>query len=88
YTSLVPLLGRLCELLYDEGRLAEAETAALFCANSGVMTYPVLFTLGNIYSMINDNEKLNTLIADAKNSPSCQERTLKMLKGLRPEQQD
>ena len=88
YTSLVPLLGRLCELLYEEGRLAEAETAALFCVNSGVMIYPVLFTLGNIYSMINDQEKLDALIAEAENSPSCQERTVKMLKELRPKQQD
>lgn len=88
YTSLVPLLGRLCELLYDEGRLAEAENAALFCVSSGVMTYPVLFTLGNIYYMINDREKLDALISSAESTPSCQERTVKMLKELSLKLQD
>lgn len=88
YTSLVPLLGRLCELLYDEGRLAEAENAALFCVSSGVMTYPVLFTLGNIYYMINDRDKLDALISSAENTPSCQERTVKMLKELSLKLQD
>ncbi|MBR4345054.1 MAG: hypothetical protein IKP88_20505 [Lachnospiraceae bacterium] len=82
FTNLVPLLGRLCELLYEEGRLAEAETAALFCVDSGIMTYPVLYTLGNIYSVIDDKERLDQLISKAETQPSCQERTLNMLKAL------
>jgi len=84
FTALVPLLSRLCEILYDEGRLAEAETAAVFCVESGIMTYPVLFALGNIYSMINENEKLEDLILKAENHPSCQERSLTMLRELLP----
>lgn len=82
FTALVPLLGRLCELLYDEGRLAEAETAAEYCVKCGVMTYPVLYTLGNIYSTVSDNEKLIALIKTAEESGKCQERTLKMLQEL------
>ena len=82
YTRLVPLLGRLCELLYEDGRLAEAETAAVFCADSGVMTYPVLYTLGNIYSITDDSAKLAKLIKDAENSPSCQERSREMLRSI------
>ena len=82
FTALVPLLGRLCELLYDEGRLAEAETAAEYCVKCGVMTYPVLYTLGNIYSTVSDNEKLIALIKTAEDSGKCQERTLKMLQEL------
>ena len=82
FTALVPLLSRLCELLYDEGRLAEAENAASYCVDSGIMTYPVLFTLGNIYSMINETEKLKELLEIAEGHPSCQERTLNMLREL------
>ena len=82
FTSIVPLLGKLCELLYDEGRIAEAETAAVFCAEAGVMTYPVLHTLGSIYSSIGETEKLRNLITEAKQNPSCQERTLKSLEAM------
>ena len=82
FTALVPLLGRLCELLYEEGRLAEAETAAKYCVSIGVMTYPVLYTLGSIYSIVSDNDKLIELIKTAEESGKCQERTLKMLQEL------
>ena len=86
YTRLVPLLGRLCELLYEDGRLAEAETAATFCADSGIMTYPVLYTLGNIYAIIDDMVRLAKLIKDAENNPSCQERSREMLRSIQAKQ--
>ena len=82
FTAIVPILGRLCELLLDEGRLAEAEKTAVFCVESGIMTYPVLYTLGNIYSMISEEDKLKNLISKAETHPSCQERTLEMLRSL------
>lgn len=82
FTALVPLLGHLCEILADEGRIAEAETAALFCTEAGVMTYPVLHTLGSIYSSIGETDKIRDLTEKARENPSCQERTLKYLESL------
>jgi hypothetical protein len=82
FTALVPLLGRLCETLYKEGRTAEAETVADYCVNNKIMTYPVLYTLGTIYSEISDNDKLIELIKTAEESGKCQPRTLEALKSL------
>ena len=82
FTALVPLLGRLCETLYEEGRTAEAETVADYCVNNKIMTYPVLYTLGTIYSEISDNDKLIELIKTAEESGKCQPRTLEALKSL------
>ena len=82
FTALVPLLGRLCELLFEEGRLAEAETAARYCVENGVMTYPVLYTLGQIYDVICAKDKLENLIETAEASGKCQKRTLNALKDL------
>lgn len=82
FTALVPLLGRLCETLYEEGRTAEAETVADYCVNNKIMTYPVLYTLGTIYSEISDNDKLIKLIKTAEESGKCQPRTLEALKSL------
>jgi len=82
FTAIVPLLGHLCELLYEEGRLAEAETAANFCVQNGIMTYPVLYTLGQIYDSICAKDKLEALVTAAEASPSCQERTVKAIKDL------
>ena len=82
FTALVPLLGRLCETLYEEGRTAEAETVADYCVNNKIMTYPVLYTLGTIYSEISDNDKLIELIKTAEESGKCQARTLEALKSL------
>ena len=82
FTSLVPLLGNLCTLLFEEGRLAEAEAVAAFSVESGVMTYQTVHTLGSIYASIHDMQKLNSLIEKAKGSSSCQERTLTDLESL------
>ena len=46
------------------------------------MTYPVLYTLGTIYSEISDNDKLIELIKTAEESGKCQPRTLEALKSL------
>lgn len=82
FTALVPLLGRLTELLFEEGRIAEAEKAADFCVQNGVMTYPVLNTLGLIYCDISAFDKLEALIRTAEESGKCQERTINSLKQL------
>ena len=82
FTALVPLLGRLCESLYESGRIAEAKTAAEYCVQNGIMTYPVLCTLGSIYSDISENDKLIELIRTAEESGKCQERTLEFIKSL------
>jgi len=84
YTALVPLLGRLCELLLDEGRLAESEKAAAFCVDSGIMTRPAVLSLGKIYSLINEEDKLKELVEKASSSPACMESTLNELKALLP----
>ena len=82
FTALVPILSRLVEHLYDEGRLAEAETAACFCVQNGIMTYSVVYTLGLIYDTIGERDKLEKLIQDAQDSGKCQERTLTDLRSL------
>ncbi len=82
FTAIVAPLGRLTECLYEEGRLAEAETVGKFCVNSGIYTYPVLYTLGQIYDTICDTEMLKDLIHVAEESGKCQERTLSSLKAL------
>ena len=82
FTALVPLLGRLTEYLYEEGRIVEAETVADYCVKNGVMTYQVLNTLGLIYCDINASDKLESLIEIAEESGKCQERTLNSLKEL------
>ncbi|MCR5206353.1 MAG: hypothetical protein K6E47_15095 [Lachnospiraceae bacterium] len=82
FTALVPLLNRLVEYLYDEGRLAEAEKAASFCVEKGVMTYPVVYTLALIYDTICATDKLEELVKTAEASGKCQERTLNDLHAL------
>ena len=84
FTFLVPYFGDLCRLLYEDGRLAEAEKAALFFVENGIYTYQIVTILGEIYSLINDTEKLSALIDTVSASPKTQERTITYLKGLMP----
>lgn len=85
FTFLVPYFGDLCRLLYDDGRLAEAEKAALFFVENGIYTYQIVTVLGEIYSLINDTEKLSALIDTVSASPKTQERTITYLKSLMPD---
>ena len=84
FTFLVPYFGDLCRLLYADGRLAEAERAALFFTENGIYTYQIVTVLGEIYSLINDTEKLSALIDTVSASPKTQERTITYLNGLMP----
>ena len=84
FTFLVPYFGDLCRLLYADGRLAEAERAALFFTENGIYTYQIVTVLGEIYSLINDTEKLSALIDIVSASPKTQERTITYLNGLMP----
>ncbi|MBO4781123.1 MAG: hypothetical protein IK007_06745 [Lachnospiraceae bacterium] len=82
FTFLVPMLGRVVELLYKEGRLAEAEKAALFCTENGIYTYPVVTTLGELYSLVGEKDKLNALIETVSNDPKARSVSLEYLKSL------
>ena len=84
FTFLVPYFGDLCRLLYEDGRLAEAEKAALFFVENGIYTYQIVTILGEIYSLINDTEKLSALTDTVSASPKTQERTITYLNGLMP----
>ena len=86
FTFLVPYFGDLCRLLYEDGRLAEAEKAALFFVENGIYTYQIVTILGEIYSLINDTEKLSALIDTISASPKTQERTIIYLKSLMPDE--
>ena len=88
FTFLVPYFGDLCRLLYADGRLAEAERAALFFTENGIYTYQIVTVLGEIYSLINDTEKLSALIDTVSASPKTQERTIVYLKSLMPQVED
>lgn len=88
FTFLVPYFGDLCRLLYEDGRLAEAEKAALFFVENGIYTYQIVTVLGEIYSLINDTEKLSALIDTVSASPKTQERTIVYLKSLMPQVED
>ena len=88
FTFLVPYFGDLCRLLYEDGRLAEAEKAALFFVENGIYTYQIVTILGEIYSLINDTEKLSALIDTVSASPKTQERTIVYLKSLMPQVED
>ena len=85
FTFLVPYFGDLCRLLYADGRLAEAERAALFFTENGIYTYQIVTVLGEIYSLINDTEKLSALIDTVSASPKTQERTITYLRSLMPQ---
>ena len=85
FTFLVPYFGDLCRLLYEDGRLAEAEKAALFFVENGIYTYQIVTILGEIYSLINDTEKLSALIDTVSASPKTQERTITYLRSLMPD---
>lgn len=85
FTFLVPYFGDLCRLLYEDGRLAEAEKAALFFVENGIYTYQIVTVLGEIYSLINDTEKLSALIDTISASPKTQERTITYLRSLMPD---
>ena len=85
FTFLVPYFGDLCRLLYADGRLAEAERAALFFTENGIYTYQIVTVLGEIYSLINDTEKLSALIDTISASPKTQERTITYLRSLMPQ---
>ena len=84
FTFLVPYFGDLCRLLYEDGRLAEAEKTALFFTENGIYTYQIVTILGEIYSLINDTEKLSALLDTVSSSPKTQERTITYLNGLMP----
>ena len=84
FTFLVPYFGDLCRLLYEDGRLAEAEKAALFFVENGIYTYQIVTILGEIYSLINDTEKIAALIDRVSADPKTQERTITYLNGLMP----
>ena len=85
FTFLVPYFGDLCRLLYEDGRLAEAEKTALFFVENGIYTYQIVTILGEIYSLINDTEKLSDLIDTVSASPKTQERTITYLRSLMPD---
>ena len=83
FTSLAQNLGKCISLLYDEGRLAEAEKAALFAADNGIFTTVCIMPLANIYIRVGDMNSLDNLIVKAKNCPRCPATLISKLEALK-----
>ncbi|MBQ5933127.1 MAG: hypothetical protein IJL55_05435, partial [Lachnospiraceae bacterium] len=52
---------------------------------NGIYTYQIVTILAEIYSLINDTEKLSALIDTVSASPKTQERTIIYLRSLMPD---
>lgn len=82
FTNLTPLLGRLCAVLYEEGRAGEAQRVGEYSVGIGIHTSVVLLTLAKIYQDTGATDKIQELSGIAAQDKTCPASLVEKLDGL------
>lgn len=82
FTSLTPLVGNLCNYLYENNRSDEAMKVSEYAINIGIHTSVVMLTLAKIHKDRGESQKIASLLAIAKEDEKCPASLIEKLNGF------